>query len=577
MSRGTRARPVFSIWAWLVLSPYLLIALGGVDDASNAREWLLGATTSVVVHLVLLAVYLGVGAIEVAVAGRPWLRWAVVGIAIAAIAVGRPALIGALQHQLGVDLVPSAYGLARIVLNGLVVGVGTILVYLLLDAARRNLDGRRRLLVVLAQLERQAEEVEASANRIAADFQQEVRAPVLDALGSLVPRELSDAELAGELQWVAHSVVRPLSHKVTEAELEEALDDTSFDAEPDADAAAILRADTGERSLRALLRPSEITPAPAWLATLVAMLLLLPPELNVQGVLPGLALVAAGAAVSFAGGLLIRAIPLPASTPLAILVLSIEQLLLGCLVVIALLGSQPLTPLIGYYLAYGAIGYATVTMVLALIRSSLRELHGHQEATATALARAERRAFEARQRLAGLSRDTGRLLHTEVQGDLVATYLQLKLGTAGEDALGRLIDRVDALLHTSVEADDSPASASAIRDGFRASLNAWSLSLDLTIDVEPAALDRLAGLARSASVAHDALTEGLTNAVRHSRSERATVRIRLAADDQVEVLVASPGRIAPSDRGIGLRDLDARAREVSLTQDGGDVVLRVLV
>ena len=83
-------------------------------------------------------------------------------------------------------------------------------------------------------------------------------------------------------------------------------------------------------------------------------------------------------------------------------------------------------------------------------------------------------------------------------------------------------------------------------------------------------------LARTASVAHDALTEGLTNAVRHSRSERATVRIRLGTNnDQVEVIVASPGRIAASDRGIGLRDLDARAQEVSLTQDGGDVVLRM--
>ncbi|HWL01177.1 MAG TPA: hypothetical protein VNQ52_02250 [Microbacteriaceae bacterium] len=577
MSRETRTRPVFSIWAWLVLSPYLLIALGGVDDAATAREWLLGAIASVVVHLVLLAVYLGVGAIEVAVAARPALRWTIVAVALALIAIGRPALISVTQHLLGVDLVPTRYGLARIILNGVVIGVGTLLMYVLLEVAQRNVDGRRRLLVVTEQLESQAERVESTADRVAADFQQEVRGPVLDALGSLVARDLSDAELASELQWVAHSVVRPLSHKVTDAGLEEALGDARFQAvsgaEPDLEASA------GPLSVRGLLRPTRIVPAPAWLTTLVAMLLLLPPELNVQGLLPGLALIVGGVAVSFVGSVAIRAMPLPRSTPLAIVVLSIEQLVVACFVVWVLLGPVPLSPLIGYYLVYGAIGYVTVAIVLAIIHSGMRELAGHQEATAAALANAERRAFRARQRLASLSRDTGRLLHTEVQGDLVATYLQLKLGTAGEDVLGRLIDRVDRLLHApGAGAADALTSATAIRDGFRASLNAWSLSLDLTVDVEPAALDRLAELARTAAVAHDALTEGLTNAVRHSRSERAAVRIGLMPDgDQVEVVVASPGRITASDRGIGLRDLDARAREVSLTQDGGDVVLRVVV
>ena len=569
MSGGTSARPVFSVWAWLVLSPYLLIALGGVDGAATTHQWLLGATVSVVVHLVLLAVYLGVGTIEVAVAARPGLRWTIVGLAIAVVAVGRPALISALQRLLGVDLVPGDYGLARIVLNALVIGLGSLLTYALLDAVRRNIDGRRRLLVVLARLEAQAERTDATADRIAAEVQQEVRGPVLDALGGLVARDLTDAELATELQWVAHSVVRPLSHRVTDAGLEDAIADDDPSLPPR----------TGETPARGLLRPTRIMVAPPWLTTVIALLIMLPPVLDNHGVWFGLALAAAGAAVSLLGGLVIRAIPLPSATPGAIVVLSLEQLALGGLVLWVLRGPLPPSPILSYYTVYGVIGYALVAVVLAVILSSLRELQGHQEAAAAALARAERRSFEARQRLASLSRDTGRLLHTEVQGDLVATYLQLKLGTAGEDVLSRLIDRVDRLLRTpSADDADEAASASVIRDGFRASLDAWSLSLDLAIDVDPTALDRLAGLARAASVAHDALTEGLTNAVRHSRSERATVRIRLVpGTDDVEVVVASPGRITASGRGIGLRDLDARAREVSLTQDGGDVVLRVVV
>ena len=47
--------------------------------------------------------------------------------------------------------------------------------------------------------------------------------------------------------------------------------------------------------------------------------------------------------------------------------------------------------------------------------------------------------------------------------------------------------------------------------------------------------------------------------------------------DAVEVVVANPGRIgAASGGGIGLKDLRDRARQVSLTQVGGDVVLRVV-
>ncbi|HWK19873.1 MAG TPA: hypothetical protein VNR37_03770 [Microbacteriaceae bacterium] len=569
MNRGTRARPVFSIWAWLVLSPYLLIALGGVDRATTPHEWLLGATASVVVHLLLLGAYLGVGAVEVAVAGRPGLRWSIVGAAIVLIAIARPALITVVQHALGVDLVPPTFALARIVLNALVIGVGTLLTYALLDVVRRNLDGRRRLFAVLTRLEAQVQLVDETADRVVERFQQEVRAPVLDALGALVARDLPDDELATELQWVAHSVVRPLSHKVTDSGLEEALADAELDAVPT----------PRPISEGGLLRPTRIIPAQAWLTTLLAMVMLLPPVLNVQGPWLGLALVAGAAAVSYVGGLIIGRIPLPAATPWAITVLAVEQLIVSGFVVWVLLGPKSITPIIGYYLAYAAIGYTIIGVVLAVIRSSLRELAGHQEATAIALADAERQAFAARQRLASLGVDTGRLLHTEIQGDLVATYLQLKLGTAGDDVLDRLIDRVDHLLEAPVTSTaGSGLSASAIRDGFRASLNAWSLALDLTTDVDPGALDRLAGLASAAAVAHDALTEGLTNAVRHSRSERATVRIGLVpGTDRTEVVVTSPGRITASDRGIGLRDLDARASEVSLVQDGADVVLRVVV
>jgi len=565
-----RPRPVFSIWAWLVLSFYLLVSLGGYEAASTPTEWMVGIAVAVVVELLLLGVYVGVGAIEIAVADRPALRWTLVGVAILGIGVGRPALISGLQQLGGIDLVPTEMW-ARVVLNLLTIAAGNLLIYGLRESLDRTGDSRRRLLAVLAKLEAQAERIERTADQVSDQFQREVRGPVLDALGGLVSRRLSPRELAEELRWIAHSVVRPLSHQASRAELEDALDGVEIDA----------RTPTSlEPVIRGLLRPSRVVAGRAWVVTAVALVLLLPPALATNGFGLGLLLALAAAAISFAGGLAIRALPLPSSPIAGLVVLMLEEIALGALVVAALLGPVWSWPLAGFYLVVGTLAYAVVATILGVITSTVGELHSHEERVVAAVARAEQRAFEARRRLAAESLSTGRLLHTEVQGDLVATSLRLRLGTADDDVLERLIERVDRLLDDPAGAEDAAMSAEAIRDGITASLNAWSLSLDLEVDVEPAALDRLAARPRAAAVAHDALGEGLTNAVRHGRGEHASVTMRVLPDDPeaVEITVANSGRLAArSPDGFGLRDLDARSREVSLAQVDGDVVLRVVV
>ncbi|MBO9578304.1 MAG: hypothetical protein J7480_05990, partial [Microbacteriaceae bacterium] len=522
MNARSRPRPVFSIWAWLLLTPYLLTALGGVDGATAPHEWLVGAIVSVVVHLLLLGAFLAIGRVEVAVAGRPALRWWLVVGTLGALAVGRPLLLTSLQRLGGVDLV-SSYFLARIVLNFFVLAIATLLMYVLLEVVQRNIDGRRRLLLVLERLEQQAADAEGVAERVADDFQREVREPVLDALGALVPLDLSPEQLARELQWTAQAVVRPISHQAAGAELAEALDDVRIDPDPGEPATGPVPA--AERlTLRSLLQPSRVTAAPAWITTLLSMLLLMPPVVNLHGLGLGLALMSLATAVSFLGTLLVRLVPLPRRTLLAIAALGAAHLVVGAGVVVVLVGPLAVTPIIGYYLGYGALAYATVGIVLAVIDSGVREIEARQERTAAAVAAAERRAFNARQRLAAESERTSRLLHIDIQGDLIATSLQLRMGTAGDDPLDRLIDRVERRLTDASrpievplttnavppESAGSAASTMAIRETIGASLNAWSLSLDLAADVDPAALDALARRPRAASVVVDAITEGLT-------------------------------------------------------------------
>ncbi len=566
----SRFRPVFSIWAWLVVTPYLISALGGTDGARTAREWTLGIAVSMIVDVVILLVYLLIARLERATAARPPLRWTIVATALVVVAFARPALVTALQGLSGVDLISTPFP-TRVVLNVIVIGTATGLMYLLLVSVARSRDGRRRLLAVLGRLRSQTELLEATAARVAEDFLLEVRRPVLDALGALVARELPPRELAEELRWTAHAVIRPLSHRASEARLEDALGEIRIDPEPTPNAPP---------AVRELLQPSRIVAVPAWLSTFVGVILLLPPELNAQGIPVGLALTAGGAVVSLVGGLLIRLVPLPRRTSAEIVLLSVMELIVGAAICAVLLGGLAITPIVVYYLIYGTSGYAVVAIVLSIIMSGVREAAEHEETTAAAVAEAERRGFAAWRRLATESARTGRMLHTEIQGDVIATSLRLRLGTAGDDALVELIDRVDAVLSDPLAGDaDTPSSAAAIRDGFLSSLHAWSLSLAIDADVEPTALDRLAAHPGAAAVAHDALTEGLTNAVRHGQGDRARVRIRLAVDGgAVEVLVANPGRLAArAGRGMGLQDLDARAQSVSLAQEAGEVVLRVTV
>ncbi len=563
----TPVRSVFSLWAWLVLAPYLLTGLGGFDGARTPQEWAVGISTTIEVQLALGGAFLLLALVDRRLATRPPLRWTFVALAVVGLAVGRPTLVQTLQGVFGFQLVPTPFPL-RVLMNLLVIGTAVLLVHALIDSVARNLEVRRRLLAVLTGLRAQAERIEEEQERVATNFRREIAGPVVDALGRLIPRDLPPEQLAEELEWVAELVVRPISHRVRAAELDEALGDIDPTLPPPTPG-------------RSLLQPSRIIAAPAWVVSVVIMVVLLPPEFNANGVGLGLLLLIAGGAASFLGGIVIQRMPLPRRTSTAIVLLALCYLVVGALTSWILLGPTIGSPLAGYYLAVATVGFATVATILSVILSSVRELAAHQHLVATAVTHAERRAYRARQTLIASADRMGRILHTTVQGDIIGTALQLKAGTAEAEALDRLLERVErALRLEGMNETDGEASALAIRQAIRAGLTTWSRSLDLRTEVSDAALDWLARHPSGAALANDAITEGLTNAVRHGSTVRARVSIALApaADGGVEVRVANPGRLGPrTSNGLGLSDLDARARRVELSQEGDEVVLQVLV
>jgi len=568
MQPPATARSVFSLWAWIVLAPYLLTAFGGYDTARTAQEWAVGVSTAIEVQLALGLAFIVLGFIERRLAPWPVARWTFVGAALVAIAIGRPLLAAVLQGVFGIELVPTS-PMLRFLMNLVVISIAVLLVNGLIESVARNLEVRRRLLTVLASLRAQADHIEEEQEQIAASFQREVAEPVVDALGRLIPRDLAPDQLAEELEWIAELVVRPISHRARGAGLDEALADIDPTLPP-------------PKPARPLLRPSRIVAVRAWVLTLVTSALFMPVEFTANGVGLGTLLLIAGAAASFLGGLVVQQIPLPRRTDLAIVALSALYLGLGALVVWVLIGPTAASPLAGFYVVYTSAGFATVAMLLAIILSSVRELAANQQRIATAVTHAERRVYRARQALAEAGARITRLLHTTVQGDIIGTALRLKAGDASPEALDDLLERVERRLTVEgVNEDDGDAPALAIQEAIRSTLTTWSRSLDLSSEVSDAALDWLAAHPSAAALANDTITEGLTNAVRHGSAAAARVRIGLVPapeGDAVEVLVTSPGRLAPRlTSGLGLQDLDARARRLDLAQEGEDVVLSVLV
>ena len=557
-----RARTVFSLWGWLLLAPYFLTAFGGFDGARTVQEWAVGVSTAIEVHLALGAAFLLLAPIDRRLAGRPALRWPFVAVAICALAVARPTLVYLLHQVFGFDLVDTPFWL-RILMNLAVLSIALLLLHSGIEAITRNLEVRRRLLTVLTSLRAQAEHIEREQERIAESFRREVTRPVIDALGRLIPRDLPPDQLAEELEWVAELVVRPISHRTHGAELDEALADIDPTLPPPAPG-------------RTMLPPSRIVAAPAWAVTVITTVLLTPAELSANGLGLGLLLLLAGAAASFLGGLVVQRLPLPQRAAPAIAVLAIVYLLLGALSCRVLIGPSIALPQSPYYMTYGSLGFAMVALVLSIMLSARREIVANQHRIATAIGHAERRVFRARETLAADGARVGRLLHTSVQGDIVGTALRLKAGTAQPDALEELLDRVVVALRPDQALDDEPAPASAIRDALRAALTSWSHSLDLEIVLDDEALDRLAAHPSAAALANDVITEGLTNAVRHGRAGPAHVLVSVGHDG-VEIRVANSGRLGSRSSGLGLADLDARARHVEIVQEGDRVVLSVLV
>lgn len=548
-----RGRRVFSTAAWAVIAPFAVLATGGFELAAGPGDLARGAAIAVLAQLAVGAVFLVANTLERR-ARSDASHLVLIASAFAVLAVGRPALISAVQDATGGPLLgDQPFGL-RVLTNLLTIAVPTLLVFFLDQSLRRGRDVRARLGEVAAHRAAQAVHDEAATARLVARLRTDAIDPVLRALDGARVTPFDAAAQAETLRRVAHDVVRPLSHTASRAEADDP-------GEPPEDPSALPRPQVSSR-------PRMRNP-PAWAAPVGLLLLTATAIATEYRVTAGLVAIAAlGVGVglsSLAGRIPVRRMP----RAHGIAVVAVVQLAIGLAMTAVLLLPAPFATRPVYWITTPA-AFAAIGLVVGLTSATLERLAEDERALSQLVVGVDRHASATRANLRDLADRVGRVLHTEVQGRIVATTLRLRMGTAGPETVDELRAAVEADLDDAVE--PVPAVRGSAPELLARTIETWAAAMPLEASADEDALAWIAAAPSRSQLMLDAVSEALSNAVRHG--DDGEVRIELArTDGGVRLAVRSAGRLQRGGDGIGLRLLVERGAAVALDSEPPSTVV----
>lgn len=158
-------------------------------------------------------------------------------------------------------------------------------------------------------------------------------------------------------------------------------------------------------------------------------------------------------------------------------------------------------------------------------------------------------------------------LHGPIQSELLKAAAQ---GLAAPEALTLVQERFDDLRDTPDDVDAGNRLTTIVQ--------AWSSVLNIKLDAPASALMHMQQRPGAVTVISDALSEALTNALRHAESTDVQVVVR-EADGGIELRVRSDGEVTSTRAadGFGLANLSRMARSVDLVSGEGRTELVVCV
>lgn len=561
-------RPVFSLWSWGLLAPFLMTAYGGFDYATTLPEQLTGFGIAVVAQILLGAAFLGAAAVERRIRSITWhVAWVVA--ALLAMSILRPLLLTGLQELLGVPPVPTSLAL-RFAMNLVVLGGSVVVVHAWLRAADRSRANRAELRRVLRSRTADVRATELATDRVVEEFSDAVARPVREALEGARVEPFEAAAQAERLRLVAHDVVRPLSHHVFA---------TGMPAIPAQDASTTAIERVADR--RPTLLPDRVVPAPFWAPIAVFLFVtfpLLPNGYDLGGAVLRAAL---AGAIGLAGNVLVGLLPLRRGWP-AVLALGLGYGVVGvgtawAYLVQGWIALAPASEAVGVGAVlwiYLPLGYTVIALVIALAHSLHLDALASERTLTRALAFADEQAAESRARYEATADDVARVLHHLVQGEIIATSLQLRMGHAGAPEVEDLVQRVGRILREPAAARAVERTGQEVRDAANAAIVSWSRVMEITSEAAtPDCWRWLAEHPDATALFLDANAEALTNASRHAAAPTVDLRLERIADG-VRMLARNPGRLGGgAGDGVGIEDLRRRGAVVTLEQESPGTVL----
>lgn len=522
-------RNAISLWSWIITIPLAILVSSTYRPDPSVVDILTWVG-------IVLAVHAGLGVL-MWVAFQTFLpnadRRSRPLIAVAFFAL--LGLIRALVLQFAQDTVGIAAGVfsERLAVNviGSVVALSAIAV--IVDDYRTDEGIVRRLKRARDTLMRIRDSEEATLR--AADLE------VLAQVQARVEDELSRAETdSAGVRAIASDIVRPISHELVRS----GPDALTLEAARDTPQIRLTFDDAFGR-LRA--------PAPLAVAIVVQVTILgaVAVRFGVQIALGNTLL--GGALIWFGCWMLSRFLRLPREPRARLVVLAAALATIGALA--TAITAAILTPIASTFPA-GLIGVASGVCGTGIALSLWAAVNAGRQARQEALVEAVGDEAVEIERLRGVIEQrrlqAARFLHGTIQGELVAAALR---GDAPEQIRDIVAQRFAEYGNTVAR----PAEMQVC-----GVVDAWSTVLDIDATIDPACWTPLDQYPDRLRLLVDALSEGLTNVVRHATGRHVAVRITVTGDD-VTLVIESSGALEPMRTpGIGLAQLQARGARVSL-------------
>ncbi|RVW07813.1 hypothetical protein EGT67_20515 [Prescottella agglutinans] len=547
-------------WSWILTAPFAVTVMGSYYTARGPADWPTYFGVAVMVHLIM-GVGLLIAWLTVLRPNRTRAQPAVAIAVFALLGATRPFLLDALIAVQGLPTDPRNMGV-RLIINVTTGIVALSLIAILVDSVREHDAVMARLRAARAALDEQRrvdEEYLAGLGRRCADD----LAARIDAALAHTDRVSVDAERdARLLRAISEDIVRPMSHAL--------FDDATPPPEPTPPLPALTRR---ERLLGVLqaVRPAPLT-LPALLYTVVILTFLL----TSYGFRETVLQVSASLAVCVFGSWVVqRTAPRIPSAGRRVGVMALAYSAVAGVtagVFWIILGGSGFPPA---FVVPGVAFYPLAALAMCLIAAANEQREVEERQLADTLGDRSRRAAEVHGRVIGARRRLAHVLHSSVQGELVAAALAMRVAPAAVDvSVGEIVDR---LLREVARGEQQPTERSDARAQITELIGMWSAAVPIRTDIDEQVWSLLSASPARLEHAVDVLSEGFTNAIRHGRG--GPLHMRMSVDPRTSLIcigIRSPGQVA-RDRGdgLGLATLSSRVGSADLVEEPGSVLLSV--